>query len=103
MTWDQVKQRYTTDGSMPREHEAEQHWNRGGGYWEAASNWVLGGYLEMRDEENSCFVRIDYWYGRGINQFFLFFPIDEYNDAFTINDRLQAESLSGIRKTAGLK
>jgi hypothetical protein len=63
----------------------------------------MSGYFELRSEEQSCLVRIDYYYGRGINQFLLFFPIDEYDDSFLSNDRMESESITGIQTAAGLK
>ena len=103
LTWEQIKQMYTRDGSKTIEHERESVWSGSRGYWEVGGRWSVGGILELRGQEKGCLVRIDFSYGRAIHQFLLFWPFDLYGQSLLSNNRLENESIAGIRRTAGIR
>ncbi len=95
MIWPKVREKYFWPASASDE---KSRWSHGNGFWETATKWKMGGSLELRKDDKGCFVRIDFEYGRGIRQYLVFLPFDEYGQSLLSNDHLEHESIQGIDK-----
>ena len=106
LTWQEKITEYTwprpkAPGTFYAPEEGRM-WSRGWGYWETAGKWDAAGSLTFLTKDTRCFVRVDFYFGRGITQFLLIFPIDRYNDEFVSNDKLESEVVSGIAPLNGI-
>ena len=74
----------------------------GGGYWEMPDrNFVMGGSLNLRDEQGRCSVTFRLGFSIRYTQFLVIFPFELYGDDFQSNGILEREYLQLIARELG--